>query len=572
MVSGRVCRTTFPPNDWCHMTDTSNEDETTQQSQEILDPPSRFWGIVRQLGPGLIIAGNIVGSGELIMTTKTGAQAGIAFLWLIIAGCFIKVFAQIELGRYTLTHGETTLAALNKVPGPRGRLNWILWLWLIMTVATITQLGGIVEGVGQSLAITFPITSDYQESIQIPSVGEIKVYDKWKGNLTETNPKFAALSPERKERITKGHAWLKNKIDQLTPAQKKVVNKVQLELNATGKVSKEVEALVNPFTKDEKIWATIIAVVTSVLLYFGRYGFLQNLSIILVVSFSLITIGNVISLQMHPDWSLSANDFLHGFSFSSPVLESGDSAWLVALATFGIIGVGATELIAYPYWCLEKGYAKFTGPRTNEESWAIRAKGWLKVMHYDVFASMIIYTISTIAFFLMGVAVLHSQGLDPDKERMVSILAEAYIPIFGEYAKWLFLGGAIAVLYSTFLLANASKARLIPDWAILGGLVKDDEQGTKYKKGVTLFSVLLPLLCLIVSLAGINPVTAVVIGGVAQAIMLPVLGFAALYFRYKHCDERLKPSRFQDVMLIVSFIGFVIVGSYSMFTAILKLF
>ncbi len=32
-----------------------------------------------------------------------------------------------------------------------------------------------------------------------------------------------------------------------------------------------------------------------------------------------------------------------------------------ALATFGIIGVGAAELVVYPYWCLEKGYARFTG-------------------------------------------------------------------------------------------------------------------------------------------------------------------------------------------------------------------
>ena len=34
-----------------------------------------------------------------------------------------------------------------------------------------------------------------------------------------------------------------------------------------------------------------------------------------------------------------------------------------AFGTFGITGVGASELYAYPYWCLEKGYARFTGPR-----------------------------------------------------------------------------------------------------------------------------------------------------------------------------------------------------------------
>ena len=125
----------------------------------------------------MIIAGSIVGSGELIATTKTGAQAGITLLWLIILGCLIKVFVQIELGRYAITHGETTLIALNRVPGPRAKVNWIVWFWLFMMLCTIGQLGGIVGGVGQSMAISFPITGDYRRAVQIPSVKELQRYD-----------------------------------------------------------------------------------------------------------------------------------------------------------------------------------------------------------------------------------------------------------------------------------------------------------------------------------------------------------------------------------------------------------
>ena len=33
------------------------------------------------------------------------------------------------------------------------------------------------------------------------------------------------------------------------------------------------------------------------------------------------------------------------------------TAIAAAFGTFGITGVGASELFAYPYWCLEKGYA-----------------------------------------------------------------------------------------------------------------------------------------------------------------------------------------------------------------------
>ena len=39
---------------------------------EYRNPPDTFFGITKQLGPGLIISANIVGSGELIVTTKLG--------------------------------------------------------------------------------------------------------------------------------------------------------------------------------------------------------------------------------------------------------------------------------------------------------------------------------------------------------------------------------------------------------------------------------------------------------------------------------------------------------------------
>ncbi len=69
----------------------------------IENPPQSISGILARLGPGLIIAASIVGSGELIATTKTGASAGFTLLWLILIGCVIKVFAQIEIGRFTMT-------------------------------------------------------------------------------------------------------------------------------------------------------------------------------------------------------------------------------------------------------------------------------------------------------------------------------------------------------------------------------------------------------------------------------------------------------------------------------------
>ena len=155
----------------------------------IEHPPQRIGGIMRQLGPGVILAASIVGSGELIATTKTGAQAGFYLLWLIVIGCVIKIFAQVEFGRYAISTGKATMAALDEVPGPRFRANWlvrrlsaifvpkrrqpsvapsfeahwILWYWLVMFVVGLAQLGGIVGGVGQALAINAPLNGSFNE-------------------------------------------------------------------------------------------------------------------------------------------------------------------------------------------------------------------------------------------------------------------------------------------------------------------------------------------------------------------------------------------------------------------------
>ena len=124
----------------------------------VREPPRTLGATLIRLGPGMIIAGSIVGSGELIATTKAGAEAGFWLLWLIIFGCIIKVSTQIELGRYTITWTETPLKALDRVPGPRLIVNWVLWYWVIMTLLIISQQGGIIGGVGQTLAISRPLT------------------------------------------------------------------------------------------------------------------------------------------------------------------------------------------------------------------------------------------------------------------------------------------------------------------------------------------------------------------------------------------------------------------------------
>ncbi len=181
----------------------SDDKPSSADLTSIQEPPTRFAKILTKIGPGLIIAGSIVGSGELIATTSTGAKAGFTLLWLIIVGCLIKVFVQIELGRFTLTNGITSIRGLNMLPGPKieGKGNWFIWYWFVMFIAIMFQLGGIVGGVGQAMSISMPLTTegrdfnDYRNSVTYQAVLRAQ-YDLVSRGQTPDAKKLAQIADE----------------------------------------------------------------------------------------------------------------------------------------------------------------------------------------------------------------------------------------------------------------------------------------------------------------------------------------------------------------------------------------
>ena len=98
------------------MNDGPIDDPYSLTDEAIQPPPKSLLAALAKIGPGIVLAGSIVGSGELILTTSLGADWGFVFLWLILFSCVIKVFVQIELGRYAISSGQPTLTALNSLP------------------------------------------------------------------------------------------------------------------------------------------------------------------------------------------------------------------------------------------------------------------------------------------------------------------------------------------------------------------------------------------------------------------------------------------------------------------------
>jgi Mn2+/Fe2+ NRAMP family transporter len=604
------------------------------------DPPTTLIGILKSLGPGLIIAGSIVGSGELIATTSTGAEAGFSLLWLIIIGCVIKVFVQVELGRFTIVTGTTTISGLASLPGPRlAGTHLIVWYWFIMFIAIMGQLGGIVGGVGQALSISIPVTERgrtynlYREAETQLTV----IRGQWASDATDSATKQALVeqiaplqtqsidnylllsgtsrSQQEKDRLTSLRAQLASLSEasagstehhlysQILPrgdlanwvvAERALAadpNSADLKSNrekhrtstlatwaksgaadiegGTATLDEYVTTLAIPVAKhrsDANTWTIILTIITIVLLVRGKYGFIQTFSTVLVGLFTLVTIVNVLGLQTISTasaWSITMADLREGLRFGLP---PGDPipALATALATFGIIGVGAAELIAYPYWCMEHGYARYAGPRDDSDAWAARARGWLRVLRWDAWCSMLVYTFATVAFYLLGAAILGRINLVPASDEMVRSLGVMYRPVFGETAEVLFLFGAFAVLYSTFFVATAGNSRMAAD--VFRVLKFNDPSEETYRRNVKMLCAVLPAICCITSVFGLKPVVMVLLSGTMQAIMLPMVAAAAIYFRYAKGDSRVSPGRAWDYFLIISAVGMLIAGVYAAYT------
>lgn len=241
----------------------------------VAEPPRTLLESLAHLGPGIVLASSIVGSGELIATTTTGAQAGFTLLWLILIGCIIKVAAQVEIGRTTLTWGRTSLDAFDRVPGPRlaGR-GWIYWAWGVMTALIIVQQGGIVAGVAQTLAAGMPLTAAGRH---------------WNAAHDEAAGLVVAEAAARRS----GDAAAADRL-------------------AVNLADARAAAAALPAPPDEATWCLITGLVTAGLLALGRYRLIERVSLVLVGTFTAVTLLALVMLQLDGAWAITGRELAGG--------------------------------------------------------------------------------------------------------------------------------------------------------------------------------------------------------------------------------------------------------------------
>jgi len=309
------------------------------------------------------------------------------------------------------------------------------------------------------------------------------------------------------------------------------------------------------------IWAIVTAIVASLLVFKGYYRFIEKFSLLMIGLFTLFTFTSLYFLQYTP-FAITWENIWEGMTFQLPAAAVG-----VAIAAFGITGVGGDEIMYYNYWCIEKGYASYTGPRDDSEEWIRRAKGWIKVMYLDAVVSMLVYTLVTAAFYLLGAAVLHAEGDVPEGYAMVETLSRIYTTTLGPGAKSVFLVGAVIVLFSTVFSALASWTRIYSDaFGQLGWINFYDPMVRK--KSIAWLAWIFPSIWAMLFLFIQSPVLMVLVGGFATSILLMIVVFAAFHFKYKRLPASLKPDVIYDVAFYISAVVIVFVGIYGIFKVI----
>ena len=158
-------------------------------------------------------------------------------------------------------------------------------------------------------------------------------------------------------------------------------------------------------------------------------------------------------------------------------------------------------------------------------------------------------------------------GKVPEGNETIEVLSAMYTESLGTWAKPAFLVGAFIVLFSTLFAALASWIRVYTDafgqlgWIQFGNI-------KQRKSTLAILAWFFPLAWAVAYLLIKSPVFMVLTGGIVGSVILFIVVYVAIYFRYRRLPDSLQPSRVYNVIFWLSALAIALVGIYG----IIKLF
>ena len=119
------------------------------------DLPARQKSFWRMTGPGAIMVGLAIGSGEMVLWPWITARFGAGMAWAAVLGIFVQMWINFEIGRWALATGESAFTGFARVSRKfiyvfMGILFCLHWLpgWARATAVCIRYLAFGLEGPG----------------------------------------------------------------------------------------------------------------------------------------------------------------------------------------------------------------------------------------------------------------------------------------------------------------------------------------------------------------------------------------------------------------------------------------
>jgi Mn2+/Fe2+ NRAMP family transporter len=430
-----------------------------------LTPPRGPLAMLAAIGPGIVVLGSVIGSGELINTPVQAAKFGFVLVWAVVLSCLVKYFLQVEVGRHCLVHNRSTFEALNHCPGPRIRgTSWFGLLYMVSYTISLSSVVGMLTSVADL----------FQTALARPMFGQI-----------------------------------------------------MLPRNLLGILS---------------------ALAVAGMLWSGAYGRLEKLVAALVAGFGGAAVLAICLLQRTPD-QITGPELASGLTFSLGPHPA--AAAVAVISLMGALGTTANELFMYPYWILEKGYGRYTGPN-GSPGWRQRTRGWIRVLQLDAAVGTLLAAVVTVAFFLLGAATFHRHGRVPEGMSVVTEIGSVFVESFGGWSLGIFYCAAFCTLFSTLVVAIAATGRMWADMLTSMRLLDRDNPRSRARFQWACQTLHLVMATALMVFLQREPASLVIFGQyVAGIFNTPLLMLAIVWMAF-HTDRELRMSRASAVLLVLT--------------------
>ena len=115
------------------------------QTAEMPERTESFWKLA---GPGAVMVGLALGSGEMVLWPWIVAKFGTEMMWAAALGVFVQLFINIEVGRWAVATGESAFTGFARLTQ--------FWVYFFLTLMFFgTFLPGMSRAVGTSVRTLF---------------------------------------------------------------------------------------------------------------------------------------------------------------------------------------------------------------------------------------------------------------------------------------------------------------------------------------------------------------------------------------------------------------------------------